>query len=119
VKDLIVNRPAQRVDAIRVAGLRKNAEYLPWSVVRSFGTDAVVVESEPAETEQSREFGERAEARIVGSRVLTTTGEMVGKVTDVRFETGDGTILAVDTDRGTIEAARLRSIGSYALVVVP
>lgn len=118
VKEFVVNRPAQRIDALRIAGHRKKAKFLPWSSIRSFGTDAVVAEPGPA-SEQTRPADERVEVSLVGSRVLTTTGMVIGNVTDVRFETSDGTIVAVETDNGPIEGARLRSVGSYALVVLP
>ena len=118
VKEFVVDRLAQRIDALRIAGHRKKAKFLPWSSVRSFGTDAVVAEPDST-TEQTQPADERVEKAMVGSRVLTTAGCMIGKVTDVRFETADGTIVGVDTDTGPIEAARLRSVGSYALVVLP
>ena len=44
VKEFVVDRRAQRIDALRIAGHRKKAKFLPWSSVGSFGSDAVVAE---------------------------------------------------------------------------
>jgi hypothetical protein len=59
----------------------------------------------------------RGKVSALGSRVLTTTGFDAGTVVDVEFDTGSGELTAVRTDTDTFSRDRLRSLGSYALVV--
>ena len=54
---------------------------------------------------------------MLGTRVLTVDGRELGTVTDVEFDTDSGAVVRVQTDQGPIEPDRLRSLGSYALVV--
>jgi len=54
---------------------------------------------------------------MVGSRVLTVEGRSAGKVVDAEFDTETGAIVRVITDNGAVDAGRVRSLGSYALVV--
>lgn len=54
---------------------------------------------------------------MLGTRVLAVDGREVGTVTDVEFDTDSGVVVRVVTDQGPIEPDRLRSLGSYALVV--
>ncbi len=52
-----------------------------------------------------------------GARILTVDGREVGSVTDVEFDTDPEVMVHVVTDPGPIEIDRLRSLGSYGLVV--
>lgn len=53
------------------------------------------------------------------SRVLTTGGFEVGTADDVQTDTTTGEPIGVITADRRIDAERLRSLGSYALVVEP
>ena len=59
----------------------------------------------------------KGKVAALGSRVLTTDGFDAGTVVDVEFDTGSGDLTSVRTGTDTFGADRLRSLGSYALVV--
>jgi sporulation protein YlmC with PRC-barrel domain len=55
---------------------------------------------------------------VVGKRVLTSTGDEIGKIRDVDFDPASGVLTALLVDNGSeVEAARLLGVGSYAVVV--
>lgn len=115
VKSFVVSEDAGHICSIHIGGHRRGAMFLAWQSVGSFGPDAIVAKARPETGWKPDRFG----VDLIGSRVLTTTGFIAGKVLDVRFETTDGSVVSVETDAGSIDAARLRSVGLYALVVAP
>lgn len=120
VKHLIVDRTANRIDSIHVTGKGTSAEVVRWSAVSAFGDDAVVTsEGEVAEQVTAGRDAEMTTGNItmLGSRILNTSGIEEGQVEDVVFEPKSGELLAVITANGQIEVERLRSLGSYALIV--
>jgi uncharacterized protein YrrD len=120
VKGFVVDPTASRVDAVHVSGRGKKAEVVAWSAITSFGADAVMADSAstPEQVTTDRETqAVRGKVSALGSRVLTTTGFDAGTVVDVEFDTGSGELTAVRTDTDTFSRDRLRSLGSYALVV--
>ncbi len=122
VKGFIVDTTATRVEAVHVSGRGRKAEIVPWSSIRSFGADAVIVEvGESAARVSSDHEKQAAKGNIVlrKARVLTTGGFEIGEVDDAMFDESTGDLTAVVTDRGRIEGGRLHSLGSYALVVDP
>lgn len=120
VKGFVVDRTATRVDAVHVAGRGKKAEVISWSAIKSFGADAVMADSAatPEQVTTERETqAVKGKVAALGSRVLTTDGFDAGTVVDVEFDTGSGDLTAVRTDTDTFSGDRLRSLGSFALVV--
>lgn len=120
VKGFVVDPTASRVDAVHVSGRGRKAEVIPWRAIKSFGADAVMADSEstPEQVSTDREtLAVKGKVAALGSRVLTTTGFDVGTVVDVEFDTDSGALRAVRTDTDTFSGDRLRSLGSYALVV--
>ncbi len=122
VKGFVVDRSASRVDAVHVSGRGRKADVIAWSSISSFGDDAVIVTSAEAAERVAEDRDKAAvKGKIVlrGARVLTTGGFEIGTVEDASFDQESGEITGVRTDQGSITGDRLRSIGSYALVVDP
>jgi sporulation protein YlmC with PRC-barrel domain len=98
----------------------ENGDMLRWSDITAFGADAVTVTG----PDRIGDGGESMKAlsgkahRLLGKRVLTSTGDELGKVSDVDFDPGTGALTALLIDRGLeVAAARLLGVGSYAVVV--
>ena len=119
IKGFVVDPGANRIESVHVTGRGRRAEVLPWSSIRSFGDDAIIAEQADAPTRVADDHEEQAVKGSVvlrGTRVLSTEGFELGTVDDVMFDPESGDITAVLTEGGRIEAARLRAIGSYALI---
>jgi uncharacterized protein YrrD len=112
--------PATR--AVVAVELRKtqDGDVLRWSDITAFGADAVTV----TDADMIGDGGERVKAlsgkshRVLGKRVLTSTGDELGKVDDVDFDPASGALTAILVDKGPeVPAGRLLGVGSYAVVV--
>lgn len=118
VDALLVDPATRRVVAVSVK--RKGDEdVLTWEALTSFGPDAVTVGGEDAfsrSDERLDALGSKAGA-LLKKRVLTDGGDEVGTVQDVEFDPSDGRLVALLTSQGEVDAARLRGVGSYAVVV--
>ena len=95
-------------------------DMLRWSDITAFGADAVTVTDET----KIGDGGEDGKAlagkahRLLGKRVLTSTGDALGSVEDVDFDPQSGALTALLVDGGPdVDAARLLGVGSYAVVV--
>jgi uncharacterized protein YrrD len=95
-------------------------DMLRWSDITAFGADAVTVTG----PDRIGDGGEVVKAlsgkahRVLGKRVLTSTGDELGKVTDVDFDPETGVLLSLLVDSGPeVAASRLVGVGSYAVVV--
>ena len=120
VKGFVLDARGRKIEAIHVDGHGKNATVLAWSAVKAFGADAVMATTGADPSTIDNEHQKAAVKGVVtmlGTRVLTVDGREVGTVTDVEFDTDSGVVVSVVTDQGPIEPDRLRSLGSYALVV--
>jgi len=54
---------------------------------------------------------------LIGARVLSDAGDVIGTVEDAEVDPDSGAISAIRTSGEDVAAARLRGFGSYALVV--
>lgn len=120
VKGFVLDTGGHTIEAIHVDGHGRRASILPWSALQAFGADAVMVRPgvEPATIEDDhQQAAVKGVVTMLGARVLTAGGREVGTVVDVEFDAGSGAVVRVTTDRGSIEGGRIRSLGSYALVV--
>jgi len=54
---------------------------------------------------------------LLGARVLTDAGDVLGTVEDAEVDPDSGQVEFVRTSNGDVDAERLRGFGSYALVV--
>ncbi|MBC2876557.1 MULTISPECIES: PRC-barrel domain-containing protein [Streptomyces] len=117
VEALAVEAPLGLIGHLRLSGsggpARKGRAWLPWSLVRAVGPDAVIVRS-AAEPVVAREPDHH---EILGRRVLTDRGDEHGTVKDVAFDPATGRIGTVHTTQGNVSGHRLLGLGDYALVV--
>jgi sporulation protein YlmC with PRC-barrel domain len=98
----------------------EHGDMLRWSDITAFGVDAVTVTG----PDKIGDGGESVRAlagkphRVLGKRVLTSTGDELGKVDDVDFDPDTGALVALHLDdQSVVDASRLLGIGSYAVVV--
>lgn len=115
VDGFVLDETATRVDGIRV-GRGRGARLLPWSSVQGFGDDAVIATAPGSGGDDDALTG-RPEA--LGARVLSTSGFELGQVSDIEFDESSGEVLTVAAGSASIDVGRVRSLGSYALVVDP
>ena len=120
VKSFVVDTTASRVTALQIGGRGGSAELVDWANVNAFGDDAVIVEgADVARAPDDREKeAVKGDIRARGTKVLTTAGYDVGKVHDVMFDGASGEIVGMMVGKKTlVPADRMRSLGSYALVI--
>ncbi len=94
---------------------------LPWAAIRSFGSDAVTVDSPDAVTtaDESLTALRGKQHQLTGKRVLTTDGDEDGAVFDVDFDPDTGAVvrLLLGDESRDVPGSRLVGVGSYAVVV--
>ena len=118
VKGFVFDRGARTIAAIHIDGHGRHATLLPWSAVDAFGVDAVMAVGRTDGGDDTATDDERsAPLAMLGSRILSVAGRELGTVNDVEFDTTTGGVIRVLAGSGHIEASRLRSLGTYALVV--
>jgi sporulation protein YlmC with PRC-barrel domain len=112
LRSLTVDAASGTVTHLRVRTGPLGNRVLPWSALRSFGPDTVVVDSlrspDPVPPHHD----------IMDRRILTDAGDERGTVLDVAFDQGSGRIEAVFTTLGEVPPRRLLGLGDYALVVL-
>lgn len=116
----VVDATARRVMAVQV-GKGHKARLVDWSAVTGMGPDAVVVDAEASlrAAQGEREEGVlKGDLPLLGHRVLTDRGDVLGALDDVELDETTGEVLTLLTGGETIPASRLRSLGGYAVVVV-
>jgi len=103
-----------RMREIVVKSGRRN-RLVDWSDVASIGPDAIIVAKgrDPSDDEADLVSGV---SDPLGRRAVTDQGEDLGEVDDVEIR-DDGSIDYVVVPGRQVEAARLRGLGSFALVV--
>lgn len=120
VGELVVDPGEHRVVALALDRRHGDGDTVLWDDVQAFGEDAVTVEDEDRVAEAPERVAElrRKDHRLLGKRVLTTAGEAIGEVADIDFDPGSGELTElVLRDDGRVAGARLRGVGSYAVVV--
>jgi sporulation protein YlmC with PRC-barrel domain len=118
IDEFVVDPNARAVVALK---LKKTdtGDTLHWRDITAFGADAVTVPGAEAVTEPDDAVAALSgkDHRIMGKRVLATTGDELGTVADVDFEPDTGIITAIVVGDQTVEGIRLIGVGSYAVVV--
>ncbi len=121
VKNIVVDRTASRVERVQVAGRKRSPELVDWDRVRSVGDDAVMIASADAVHESRDEEDDdsyvRGDIPIVGAQVTTTQGFSAGEVTDLHIDTSSGDVLAAMTTEGRVSADRIKSLGTFGLII--
>jgi len=119
VHGFVVDPLARRVVALELKKTDGEGDTLTWDAMTAFGRDAVTVPgTEAITTAEGRvqELTGKAHA-MLGKRVLTESGDEVGKLEDVEFEAVSGKVTALLTKSEEIAGDRLIGVGSYAVVV--
>jgi uncharacterized protein YrrD len=116
----LVMLPAMvRITALQV-GRGHRARFVDWASISGLGTAAVIVDDE-IHLREPRDEREKAMAKgdldPIGRLVLSTAGNTAGTVTDLEFDELRGELLVLHTTEGPVDAARLRVIGPYAVVI--
>lgn len=98
-----------------------SGDILMWSDIVGFGADAVTVEDTGAISEAHSGIDALLgkDHHLLGKRILSSTGDELGKVDDVEFDPESGVVEALNFAEGQIAGARLIGVGSYAVVVAP
>lgn len=119
LRALIVDPRNAHVVALSLKKTEGNADTLPWNNLTSFGRDAITIESLERITVAEGELAVLSDKHhnVIGKRVLTETGDDIGKVKDIEFDPHDGAVRALITDGEEIPGNRMLGLGSYALVV--
>ena len=119
VQGAVVDVPTLRLAALQVGKGRK-ARVVDWSSLSGVGPDAVVVQSESAlrHPAGAREEGfVKGGLPLLGARVLTDRGDMVGSLDDLEFDESSGALLTLVAGEHRFSATGLHAVGSYAVVV--
>lgn len=116
---VVVDPVARRVVALQV-GRGHKGRLVDWSAVGGVGPDAVVIDTAAslrAANGQREERVLKGDLPLIGHRVLSDSGDVVGALDDVELDEATGALLSLLAGGATIAASRLRSVGGYAVVV--
>lgn len=108
------------IDAFVVDDADGGRSMLPFSAVKSFGDDALVVDDPTTLRPSKSDIEDEAVLgahQVIGKRVLTDTGGAMGTASDIEFSTNTGEcerIILADDD---LPAGRLLGVGSFAVIV--
>ncbi len=114
VRSIVVD-PTNRTAIALVVAEGRTSRVVDWTDVHSVGADAVIVN-------HVRDVGPDEDRLVSGAqdplkkRVLSDQGNEHGSVSDVMIDES-GLVQSIDVDGESINGARLRGIGSYALVI--
>lgn len=121
VDGVVIDAVSRKITALRLGKGRK-AKVVPWDDVTGVGTAAVIVEDEDAvrdPTEGAEQRFAAGDVAVIGGLVLSDRGNSRGTVADVEYDGDTGTLTSIRTSQSTtIDAERLRAVGTYAWVVV-
>jgi len=119
VHGAVVDVGSRRITAVQV-GKGHKAQLADWSAITGVGPDAIVVDSEGGLRGAQGEREERivkGDIALLGGRVLTDRGDALGTLNDVEFDEDTGEVVALVCGDTSVPAARLRSVGGFAIVV--
>jgi uncharacterized protein YrrD len=120
LKHVVVDVGARSISALHVAGGKRSAQLVDWDDVAGFGPDGIVIGNASA-THAPRDDHEKAVVAgrldLDGRLVLDDEGRALGALEDVLFDEGSGRIGAFVAGGAEHDAARLRAIGSYCVIL--
>jgi sporulation protein YlmC with PRC-barrel domain len=103
-----------------VVGKGRKALVIAWEQVSGFGPDAIMIADEAA-LQEPRDDHEQAAAdgklELLGKQALSDTGNDLGTVTDVVFDSDSGAIESIVLGDREQPAASLLGAGSFAVIV--
>jgi sporulation protein YlmC with PRC-barrel domain len=118
IDEFVIDPHARAIVAVT---LKKTdgGDTLRWSDITAFGADAVTVAGADRLSASPPELAALSgkDHRILGKRVLATTGDELGSVDDVEFDPRTGAITALALTSGRVDGVHLIAVGSYAVVV--
>jgi sporulation protein YlmC with PRC-barrel domain len=118
VADFVIDPAARRVVGFQLAGVKGTRHWLAWEAMNSLGPDALTVDREDVLGEPPQGArGLRAD-KVIGGRVLTDSGRLLGDLMDVDIDPQTGSLAALAVDGASMPAEALIGVGSYATVVV-
>lgn len=117
IDDIVVDPGSRSVAAFRLG--HRGGDVLHWPDITSFGADAVTVSSGNGPREPAGRTAGLLDRdyQVVGKRLLTDSGDELGRVLDVDFDPDNGSITHLLTTAGRIQGTSLVGCGSYAVVV--
>ena len=119
IRSFVVDPTRQRIVALSLNKTPGEGTMLPWGDITGFGADAVTVPGDErlvVPDEQLADLDDKHRA-MVGKRVLSTAGLQLGHVRDVDFDPTSGQLDSLLLEDTTVDGAKLRGVGSYAVVV--
>jgi sporulation protein YlmC with PRC-barrel domain len=119
LRDVIVDPRNAHVVAVTLKKTEGPGDTLTWNNLKSFGRDAITVESANLITVAEGELAVLSDKhhRLVGKLVLSEAGDELGKVKDIEFDPESGAVREIITSTEEIAGGRMLGLGSYALVV--
>lgn len=104
VQDLILNPDEQRVVAIRVKSAEgREASIIPVDEIEAIGRDAITIrDTRGMATEIPMEIGTVYLSRLLGTKVLTRSGELLGTVAEVEMDGYDFGITGYELSTGVV-----------------
>lgn len=108
VKDVLLGETNDGIVALLVdeGGLLSSSRVVPIESVESFGRDAVVISGSDAVVSASADPEVKAivnrKEKLLGKRVLTSSGDLLGSISDMYFEERSGRILGFEVSGGIL-----------------
>ena len=120
IDGVVVDPESRQITGLRLGKGRK-AKIVPWHQVAGVGTAAAIVEHDDALRDPADPIEQRYAAgdiTLIGALVLSDHGNAHGTIADVEYDDDSGAITSIRTSRSdTIDAERLRAVGTYAWIV--
>lgn len=122
ITEILVNPGRGVVIALAVENTSK---IVIFSSIKNIGKDAVVIDtsSQLLEMSEHRNIERWKEIKIVDSKIITSSGQYIGKVSDFLLDVTTGKILScvasdLEGERLIIPASRIVTFGKDALIIV-
>ena len=119
ITHLVVDAGSRHITTL-VVGKRRRARLIDWNRLSGMGPDAAIVQADDALHEPD---GDREDAaasgklELLGKRVLEESGNELGQVDDIVFDSSSGELLQIVVGATEHPASRLLGAGSYAVVL--
>jgi len=116
VKRLLIDQQKMLIAGFTIdrKGLFKEQPVVPYKHVKSVGNHAVTVDQDNAVAKLSSlpelEILAKQSLPLLGGKVITEDGTILGTVQDFRFDPRDGKIYALELSKGLLHSSRLLDI---------